>query len=400
MECNWPTVKLEELLEQNTSTEKLEPNKSYRLLGVRLEGKGPFIREEKPGSQVRAKSLRKVTSGEFIYSRLFAWRGAFGLISPEMDCAFVSNEFPTFKIDETRVFPKFLEMYFKQRWIWNEVEKYCTGTTKASRNRFKEKFFLNLDISLPAKEEQKHIVARIESLLAKIEEARRLRGEAVKEAEKLFELFLRRIFLNNNQYDLVKLGDKDYFELNPSKSELSGLDDDIDVSFVPMTCVDPELGKIKNFGIRKLFEVRKGYTYFKEGDVLFAKITPCMENGNVAIAQNITNGIGFGTTEFHVVRVLEKVLPKWVYYLFRTKGFRDIAKGNMTGTAGQRRVPKSFLEQYEIPLPSLPEQRRIVTYLDSFQAKVDELKRLQAETEKEIEELVPSILDKAFKGEL
>ena len=400
MESNWPAVKLEELLEQNTTTEKLEPEESYRLLGVRLEGKGPFIREEKPGSQVRAKSLRKVTSGEFIYSRLFAWRGAFGLIFPEMDGAFVSNEFPTFKIDETRVFPKFLEMYFKQRWVWNEVEKYCTGTTKASRNRFKEKFFLNLDISLPAKEEQKHIVARIESLLAKIEEARRLRGEAVKEAEKLFELFLRRIFLNNNQYDLVKLGDKNYFELNPSKSELSGLDDDIDVSFVPMTCVDPELGKIKNFDIRKLFEVRKGYTYFKEGDVLFAKITPCMENGNVAIAQNITNGIGFGTTEFHVVRVLEKVLPKWVYYLFRTKGFRDIAKGNMTGTAGQRRVPKSFLEQYEIPLPLLPEQRRIVAYLDSLQAKVDELKRLQAETEKELEELVPSILDKAFKGEL
>ena len=400
MESNWPAVKLEELLEQNTTTEKLEPEESYRLLGVRLEGKGPFIREEKPGSQIRAKSLRKVSSGEFIYSRLFAWRGAFGLISPEMDCAFVSNEFPTFKIDEQQVFPKFLEIYFKQRWVWTEVEKYCTGTTKASRNRFKEKFFINLAIPLPAKEEQKHIVARIESLLAKIEEARRLRGEAVKEAEKLFELFLRRIFLNNNQYDLVKLGDKDYFELNPSKSELSGLDDDIDVSFVPMTCVDPELGKIKNFGIRKLFEVRKGYTYFKEGDVLFAKITPCMENGNVAIAQNITNGIGFGTTEFHVVRVLEKVLPKWVYYLFRTKGFRDIAKGNMTGTAGQRRVPKSFLEQYEIPLPLLPEQRRIVTYLDSLQAKVDELKGLQAETEKELEELVPSILDKAFKGEL
>lgn len=255
--------------------------------------------------------------------------------------------------------------------------------------------------SLPAilKDAEKK-VRSIESLMTRIGEARRLRAEAVEEAENLLELFLRRIFLNNNQYDLVKLGDKKYFVLNPSKSELSGLDEDIDVSFVPMTYIDPESGKIKNFDIRKLFEVRKGYTYFKEGDVLFAKITPCMENGNVAIAQNVINGIGFGTTEFHVVRVLEKVLPKWVYYLFRTKGFRDIAKGSMTGTAGQRRVPKSFLEQYEIPLPSLHEQRRIVADLDSLQAKVDKLKKLQVETEKELEELVPSILDKAFKGEL
>lgn len=377
---------------------RLEPTGKYKTVGCKLYGLGVYERETKGGSDIQANRMFSIEENDFLINRIWAQKGSAGIVPPELEGSVVTNDFPVIELDLTRVYPPYISWYVKTRKFWETCRKHSHGTS--GRERLSPKELPNIEIPLPDIEEQKRIVARIESLIARIEEARRLRTEVVEEAENLLELFLRRIFLNNNQYDLVKLGDKDYFELNPSKSELSGLDDDIDVSFVPMTCVDPELGKIKNFGIRKLFEVRKGYTYFKEGDVLFAKITPCMENGNVAIAQNITNGIGFGTTEFHVVRVLEKVLPKWVYYLFRTKGFRDIAKGNMTGTAGQRRVPKSFLEQYEIPLPLLPEQRRIVAYLDSFQAKVDELKRLQAETEKELEELVPSILDKAFKGEL
>ena len=194
MESKWPMVKLGDVLEQNTTTEELEPDKIYRLLGVRLEGKGPFIREEKMGAQIRAQRLRKVKEGEFIYSRLFAWRGAFGLISVEMDGAYVSNEFPTFTINRSSVYPRYLELYFNQNKVWSEVERYCTGTTKDSRNRFKEKFFLNLEIPLPPLEEQERIVARIEELVSRTEEARRLRAEAVKEAEEMFLSALSKIF--------------------------------------------------------------------------------------------------------------------------------------------------------------------------------------------------------------
>lgn len=397
MQSKVSTVKLSEVVSLSRESVEIDPLKTYKQITVRLHHKGVVLREEKIGQRIKSKQYL-AKEGQFIISRIDARNGAMGLVPQELDGAIVTNDFLLYVIDGKNIFTKYFDFLASTKsFVW-ECIKASKGTT--NRVRLKPEKFLEIEISLPLLEEQKRIVAKIESVLAKVEEARRFRAEAIRAAENILELFLRRIFLNNNQYDLVKLGDKDFFELNPSKSELSGLDEDIDVSFVPMTYVDPESGKIKNFDIRKLFEVRKGYTYFKEGDVLFAKITPCMENGNVAIAQNIINGIGFGTTEFHVVRVLEKVLPKWVYYLFRTKGFRDIAKGSMTGTAGQRRVPKSFLEQYEIPLPLLPEQRRIVAYLDSLQAKVDKLKKLQVETEKELEELVPSILDKAFKGEL
>jgi len=396
MESEFPLVKLVEVLKHRKDFITIDDFTLYKRCTAKLHAKGIVLRDEIEGSRLKTKKQQLCKAGDFLVAEIDAKVGGFGIVPPELEDAIVSSHYFLFEVNEEKMERGYLNFFIKTQNFKRQIQ--ARGSTNYAAIR--PKHVLDLEIPLLSLLEQKSMVARIESLTARIEEARRLRGEAVKEAEKLFELFLRRIFLNNNQYDLVKLGDKNYFELNPSKSELSGLDDDIDVSFVPMTCVDPELGKIKNFDIRKLFEVRKGYTYFKEGDVLFAKITPCMENGNVAIAQNIINGIGFGTTEFHVVRVLEKVLPKWVYYLFRTKGFRDIAKGSMTGTAGQRRVPKSFLEQYEIPLPLLHEQRRIIAYLDSLQAKADELKRLQAETEKELEELVPSILDKAFKGEL
>ncbi|MCK4735703.1 MAG: restriction endonuclease subunit S, partial [Methanophagales archaeon] len=320
-------MKLSEVVSLSRESVEIDPLKTYKQITVRLHHKGVVLREEKIGQRIKSKQYL-AKEGQFIISRIDARNGAMGLVPQELDGAIVTNDFLLYVIDGKNIFTKYFDFLASTKsFVW-ECIKASKGTT--NRVRLKPEKFLEIEISLPLLEEQKRIVAKIESVLAKVEEARRFRAEARRAAENILELFLRRIFLDNNQYDLVKLGDKNFFELNPSKSELSGLDDDIDVSFVPMTYVDPESGKIKNFDIRKLFEVRKGYTYFKEGDVLFAKITPCMENGNVAIAQNIINGIGFGTTEFHVVRVLEKVLPKWVYYLFRTKGFRDIAKGSMT----------------------------------------------------------------------
>jgi type I restriction enzyme S subunit len=393
MGSNWPTVKLKELLEQNTTTEKLEPEESYRLLGVRLEGKGPFIREEKQGSQVRAKSLRKVTSGEFIYSRLFAWRGAFGLIPLEMDCAFVSNEFPTFKIDETRVFPKFLEMYFKQRWVWNEVEKYCTGTTKASRNRFKEKFFLNLEIPLPHIEEQKRIVARIESMMARIEETRRLRNETLGEAKELLSSQLEKIFSDKSKMQVTKKVEEictnpQYGYTDSAKYEPIG------PNFLRIT--DIQNGKVNWEQVPYSSCPRKEKYLLQSGDILFAR-------------SGATTGKSFlvkfppeSIFASYLIRIRPKkgILPDYLYWFFQSPTYWSQVIEKTKGSA-QPNMNGKKLSNVQVPLPDNEEtQRRIIAHLDSLQAKVDELKRLQAETEKELEELVPSILDKAFKGEL
>lgn len=158
---------------------------------------------------------------------------------------------------------------------------------------------------------------------------------------------------------MVRLGD--VCTINP---RIKTFQDDFMVSFVPMQNVSEE-GTVDASIIKYYGEVKKGFTYFQENDVLFAKITPCMENGKGGIARNLKNGVAFGSTEFHVLRPNPNfMISSWLYYLTSWPEFRKECEKNMTGSAGQKRVPKTFLENYEIQLPELDEQRKIAAVLD------------------------------------
>ena len=133
-----------------------------------------------------------------------------------------------------------------------------------------------------------------------------------------------------------------------------------------------EDGKINTGNIFPYSEVKKGFTCFREGDVLFAKITPCMENGKGALAVGLRNGIGCGSTEFHVLRPNTEIIQgKWLYYLTVWTAFRKDAERHMSGSAGQKRVPKAFLEKFELQLPSLCEQSFQVETLDRVKAVIE-----------------------------
>lgn len=155
----------------------------------------------------------------------------------------------------------------------------------------------------------------------------------------------------------------DICELNPRLLGEDRPSGDTAVSFVPMSAVDEQNGVIANPECRTYAEVAKGYTSFRERDVLFAKVTPCMENGKAAIARDLKNGFGFGSTEFHVLRPTDAVLPDYIFSFIRQKAFRDRASSAFVGTGGLQRVPTDFLSRVKIPLPTLPEQQRIVDLL-------------------------------------
>ena len=157
------------------------------------------------------------------------------------------------------------------------------------------------------------------------------------------------------RYPLEKLGD--CCVLNPRRPSISLSDTDM-VSFVPMPCVS-ENGYLQDVADEEYGKVKKGFTYFENKDVLFAKITPCMENGKGAIAQELTNGIGMGSTEFHVLRSIEgKSNSYWLLALTRMPIFREQASKNMSGTGGQKRVGASFLDNFMVGLPPIEEQNR------------------------------------------
>ncbi|EMV9799347.1 N-6 DNA methylase, partial [Campylobacter coli] len=156
----------------------------------------------------------------------------------------------------------------------------------------------------------------------------------------------------------ISLKNEQYIELNPSKKEISKLDENMLVSFIEMASVSDK-GYIQSKIDRSLNEVRKGYTYFIENDILIAKITPCMENGKCAIAKNLTNNIGFGSTEFHIFRAKTGLDSSFLFYNLNQQNIREKAALAMTGASGHKRVPISFYENLTIPLPPLEIQEKI-----------------------------------------
>ena len=186
-------------------------------------------------------------------------------------------------------------------------------------------------------------------------------------------------------------------QINPKHPKET--DDSTKVSFVPMASVSDVLGEIVSHEERDFGKVRKGYTHFGDGDVLFAKITPCMENGKSAIVTGMTNGMACGSTEFYVFRPAG-VLPGFLHRYLRQVSFRQEAERHMTGAVGQRRVPKRYLESHEIPVPPLTEQRRIADKIDALQAKSRRAREALETVGPLLEKFRQSVLAAAFRGDL
>lgn len=178
-------------------------------------------------------------------------------------------------------------------------------------------------------------------------------------------------------------------EINPRTPKT--LADDDAVSFLPMAAVSED-GHIHFEERREAGEVKKGYTYFERGDVLVAKITPCFENGKATRTETLANPVGFGSTEFHVLRAGREIDPSYLFHLIWNSKFREVGAKSMTGSAGQKRVPADFLKRLEIPLPPLDEQRRIAAILD----KADDLRRKRKRAIELLDGLTQSIFLEMF----
>ena len=183
---------------------------------------------------------------------------------------------------------------------------------------------------------------------------------------------------------------KDICEINP-KQEI--LDDNFIISFVGMAQISND-NQFDTSILKKYEDVKKGFSSFKDGDILFAKITPCMENGKGVLIENLYNGIGFGSTEFHVLRPnIEVVDRKYLYWFTMYKKFRLNCEKNMTGSAGQKRVPKNYIENYEIKLPKLIIQEKRAKILDT----ILRIKKEKLEQIEKLEELSKCLFIKRFK---
>jgi restriction endonuclease S subunit len=255
----------------------------------------------------------------------------------------------------------------------------------------------NVEIPLFSLAEQNRIVQVIESRLQAVEKTKKAVNEQLKLTKSLFDSYISKIY-DKKKYSNVRLDEISL--INPTTKGKIPKDDNMPITFVPMSLVDAVKGEILNVETRPLNQVRKGYTYFENNDILFAKITPCMQNGKHAIAKNLENGIGFGSTEFHVIKPFENVMPEWIHFYLRQKSYLLDAKNNMQGAVGQQRLPEGYLKETIIPLPPISEQKIIIEKLNSKDNKIRKIINSIIEQLSYIEALRSSILRQAFRGEL
>lgn len=184
MNPDWKLTRLGDVLRSVSRPVSITPEKTYRLVGAHWYAKGLYIKELKSGSEIQARTLFQIKEGDFVYNRLFAWKGSFAVATKDVDGGFVSNEFPCFAPFPT-VDPKFLWFYFSRSSVWGEALGLSSGSTPTSRNRLKEEQFLNMQVRIPHIDEQRRLVSRIEEFSSKVREISKLRTEIAEDQVQL-----------------------------------------------------------------------------------------------------------------------------------------------------------------------------------------------------------------------
>src|SRR5690349_12432714 len=171
-------VPLGDVVTSVSRPESVDPEKTYRILGAHWYAGGLYTKGTLTGAEIQASRVYRVEEGDFVYNRLFAWKGSFALATRENHGCYVSNEFPCFRIRPDRLSGQYVWRYLSRTSVWDEVLGLSTGGTPTSRNRLKEEAFLAMQIPLPPLAEQRRLVERIDAVAAKVEEAKRLRTDA------------------------------------------------------------------------------------------------------------------------------------------------------------------------------------------------------------------------------
>lgn len=400
---NGTTVTLGEVLNRSDVTVDIDPLTTYKQVTVRLWGNGVVLRDVVAGSDIAGSRRFLALPGQFIISRIDARNGASGVVPNELAGAVVTNDFPLFTVDDTRLEPRFLSWLSKTNTFVELCQQASEGTT--NRVRLQEERFLALRLSLPSLPEQRRMVGRIERLAGKVAEAREFRVRASVETSNLLGSYITSLFdslTSNNRQAIRTLGWKNTnpIQIGPFGAQLHK--SEFTAEGVPVLNV----GNVWPDGLRldyvdhvttekadQLVRYR-----IREGDLLFARCGATL--GKVCIVPRECDGWLMTGHLFRIRFDQVRVLNRFAFAALT--GARQIQEQVFDQVRGATRpgYNTTLLGNVEMPIPSLNRQNEIVAELDTLQSKVDALKRLQSETAAELDALLPSILDKAFKGEL
>jgi type I restriction enzyme S subunit len=396
MSTGWPLVQLGEVLHRSDKTIELQPDAQYSQITVKLWGKGVVLRGTVNGADVAASHQMVASCDQFILSRIDARNGAIGIVPAELDGAVVSSDFPLFDTKADRLVPAYLGWLCKTPAFVEMCQRASEGTT--NRVRLQEEKFLTAEISLPTLEEQRRIVARIESMATQIQGARILRQQVAEEASalpgaeasKLFGKFRERLTIE--AISEVRGG----IQKGPHRAPGANPVRYLTVAHVQRNQVLTGNPRLFEVGAAELERWR-----LIPGDVLIIEGNGSPDQiGRTALFRGEIQDC---VHQNHVIRirpVQQKILPEFLNCFLNSPAGQDAVQAQSRTTSGLRTLSVGRIKSIAVPVPPIPDQRRIVARLDDVQAKTETLKALQAETSADLDALLPSILDKAFRGEL
>lgn len=389
MNYAWEPTAFGDVLTRSELSIAIDPTQIYEQITVRMWGNGVVSRGTVLGSELGSSKWYVAHSSQFILSKIDARNGAFGLVPSSLDGAIVSNDFPLFDIDSSRLLPEYLYWLSRTHGFVEVCKQASEGTT--NRVRLKIGRFLAMQIPLPPLEEQRRIVAYIDALAARIAEARGLRQGALEEAEGVFGSTLNILWQSEETWNKSSLG-------NLAKTVSGQVDPRLEpyasLPHINGEAIESGTCRLLSYRLAKEDEVISGKYHFPENTVLYSKIRPYLRKATLVRFEGVCSADIYAFDE-----ISPELDPSFFMYSLISPRFTIYA--NML--SGRTRMPKlnqSQIFAFELSYPSRDEQCRIVTYLDDLQARVDKLKRLQSESAAELDALLPSVLDKAFRGEL
>jgi type I restriction enzyme S subunit len=375
------------------------------LQPITIHFDGSVDRRKVDENREYSMELFAVKPGDIIVSKIDLKNGAVGIVPEGWDNVVVTGHFAVYEPERSKLMPEYLHLLIQAKFFKSHLWRNKVGAE--GRKEVKLDFFEAELIPFPPFSVQQKIVAAWEAAkkaaaetAAKVEQLERgietrfladlgIEDQPFFRGNRCFvspwRLFERwGVEFNRWKWTLSDLLKGNYplrplHELawmNPIHNPK--LERSAKVSFVPMEAVDAEAGEITGATQREVSEVERGFTVFQEGDVIWAKITPCMQNGKCAVAKSLFNGVGYGSMEFHVIRSMDskKLIPEFLWALLRLHRLREAAQRYFIGSAGQQRVPSEFLRELPIPIVPVNLQRQIV---ERVVRKRTEIAKLKAE---------------------
>ena len=395
MQSNVPMVNLGEVLTHRSEFITIDDMQLYKRVTAQLHAKGIILRDEIEGARIKTKKQRVCKAGDFLVAEIDAKLGGFGIVPTDLNGSIVSSHYFLFEIDSTKLVREYLDFFIRTE----DFQKQITARGSTNYAAIRPADVLNFEIPLPSLEKQQRTVATLTVLIAKIEETRKERKRATVENEKVIRSYSNHFFDPNSHYPKFSLGDVAEIRSGVTLGrELRGKT--IHLPYLRVANVQDghlNLQKMKNV---EILESEKDKWQLLSGDILLTEGGDWDKLGRGTVWRN---EIPDCIHQNHIFRLrfnLAEFLPEYVSSFIGSDYSKSYFQSASKQTTNLASINQKQLKNLKIPKPSLAEQRKIVARIDRLRMTVDEVKRLQAETEREMVALVPAVLAKAFGGSM